>query len=102
MKRLFNDKDNWSDEANALQHEATLLLKPLIEKYQNLGFSVREIDYVLSNAISMECVHVLIMAQVAQRNLEKENKAKIAACPDSIYHQTHMYCPTCPWIHEDK
>lgn len=27
-------------------------------------------------------------------------KAKITACPTPAYHETHRYCPSCPWTED--
>ena len=29
-----------------------------------------------------------------------EERAAIAACPTPVYHETHRYCPSCPWTEE--
>jgi hypothetical protein len=31
----------------------------------------------------------------------RERQAQIAACPTPVYHQTHRYCPSCPWTEAD-
>lgn len=31
-----------------------------------------------------------------------ERGEKIANCPTPYYHDTHRYCPSCPWTEEDS
>lgn len=30
-----------------------------------------------------------------------ETQERIAACPTPVYHETHRYCPSCPWTERD-
>lgn len=32
--------------------------------------------------------------------LSAEDRARIAACPNRAYHDTHRYCPSCPWTED--
>lgn len=33
--------------------------------------------------------------------LTDEQRRAIANCPMPVYHQTHRYCPACPWTEEN-
>lgn len=33
---------------------------------------------------------------------DAERAAAIAACPTPVYHETHRYCPSCPWTEDDE
>lgn len=33
---------------------------------------------------------------------DAERAAAIAACPTPVYHETHRYCPSCPWTEADE
>jgi len=35
------------------------------------------------------------------RRSDPERVAAIAACPTPVYHETHRYCPSCPWTEDD-
>jgi hypothetical protein len=50
-KSLYKD-DKFSVDAMALDQEAYLMLRPLIKKYADLGYSIREIGGLLHGTVS--------------------------------------------------
>ena len=52
MQNLFDDNDRYTHEADSLDNEAYALLKPLMEKYCRLGYSVRQIEYVMTKTVA--------------------------------------------------
>jgi len=72
---LFNEKYNTYNEiAIGLDSEATKVIRPLLEKYSELGYSPREIAYVIERAVSaVECEHILRKSIDRSR---KERKAE--------------------------
>lgn len=62
MKRLFKKdrRESYTKEASQLDSEATMALCPIIDKYRKMGYSLRDIEYVINSAINCECVSRLI------------------------------------------
>lgn len=44
MKSLFNEKEDWTEESRKLDRELGEALKPIIQKWVDLGYSVRDIQ----------------------------------------------------------
>ena len=61
MKRLYNEEtDNYTHEANELSHQAAEILKPLLKKWSEEGYSIRDISNIIRAEVSMlECETVL-------------------------------------------
>ena len=57
---LYDARERYTPEASALDGEASRLLRPLIERYQQQGYAVREIAALLQRVIfDLECEAVL-------------------------------------------
>ena len=44
MKHLFNDKDEWTEESRNLDREVGEALRPIIKKWLDAGYSIRDIQ----------------------------------------------------------
>lgn len=52
MKELFTETNRYSEAAAKLDHEALVLLRPLFQAYQDLGFNPRDISHILHLAVT--------------------------------------------------
>lgn len=57
MKRLFNDKSNYTEEAYAYGREMAILLKPLMERAVSESICLRDLSYVLHEEVSNAICH---------------------------------------------
>jgi len=56
MKHLFNDDDRYTDEALSLDAEIQHVMTPIIKKYFDKGYSVRDIEYILHGTVTCVCL----------------------------------------------
>ena len=47
MKSLYNEDHRYNPEAEDLSYETIESIKPIFKKYQNMGFSPREIAHIM-------------------------------------------------------
>lgn len=40
------------------------------------------------------------IARTQPQRPDADTLAKISACPTPVYHETHRYCPSCPWTEQ--
>jgi hypothetical protein len=61
MKSLFGENnEEWTEDSTNLDVETEKLLRPLIEKYMNKGYKVREICHIMiGQMLSLECLYIL-------------------------------------------
>jgi hypothetical protein len=65
-KKLYNEWEMISSvEGNELLEEITNAVKPIIDKYAEMGFSLREIEYLIINTIS-----VIVSERILLRNMK--------------------------------
>jgi len=55
MIHLFNDQEDWTDVAKRYDIEVTNLLRPLVERAQQEGISLRDLQTVI-NASSQDLI----------------------------------------------
>lgn len=60
MKRLFDDKDQYTPEGNKLGDEVDKALRPIIDKWFDEGYSARDIQYIIEQEASINCLFKLI------------------------------------------
>ena len=60
MKHLFNDDDRYTQEAQDLHAEVSNAIVPIIKKYSDMGYSVRDIQYVVQGAGFDACLDIMI------------------------------------------
>lgn len=62
MKRLFSEdkQETYTEEALALSLKAKTVLEPLIAEWSNMGFSIRDIEYVLHSEVLELCLMSII------------------------------------------
>ena len=65
-KMLFNNdvNESWTPEANVICNEFTLLIEPIIKKYIADGYSVREIEYILTRSVGDICIEQLVFGDL--------------------------------------
>lgn len=51
-KSFFNDDKRYSDDALQLDQEVVRAVTPLFDKYHKLGYSFREIYYIITQAVN--------------------------------------------------
>jgi hypothetical protein len=52
--KLFMDNkaENYTHEASDLDYEAAMMLRPLFKKYIDMGFKIRDIQYIVTGAVT--------------------------------------------------
>jgi len=85
MKSLFSDAyEYYIEEGLNLANEIEKAIEPVIEKYQKLGFSIRDIEYISDNAVHTICAEKIIMRnfrihkEKMHRNFGEENDSKLS------------------------
>jgi hypothetical protein len=53
MKRLFDERDMWTDHALDLERSASSLLEPLVKEYLDAGYTSHDVELVLMNTVSI-------------------------------------------------
>lgn len=72
MKRLFiTPFETYSEEGLELSNKVGKILEPIFTQYQNKGFSIRDIEYIIANE-----VHMLGAEAILQRNFNIVKKKK--------------------------
>ena len=56
MKKLFKEDETYSWEALEIGNEVREILSPVIEKYANKGYSIRDLEYVAKAEIELLCL----------------------------------------------
>lgn len=60
MKSLFDNNFRYTNTAANLDAEANSVIKPIFDRYVDIGYSPREISCILSNMVNdLECEAVL-------------------------------------------
>jgi hypothetical protein len=57
MISLFDREENFSWQAMQIEREMENLLEPIVEKYARLGYSTRELEYIINGAAGFVCLH---------------------------------------------
>jgi hypothetical protein len=53
---------NWTDDARALSREVQDALRPILDKYVEMGYSPRDISHIMASDIqSLECYKVVMI-----------------------------------------
>jgi hypothetical protein len=60
VKSLFDDKEDWNTESNALDRELMNAMGPIAEKWAKLGYSKRQIQLILITAAHEVGVNIVI------------------------------------------
>lgn len=64
---LFNDNERYTELASDLNNEAYAAIKPIFDKYAELGCRIREIAHILHlSVIDEELDHVLAWSDKAE------------------------------------
>jgi hypothetical protein len=81
VKRLFNDDERYTSIALDLDLEASRVIAPLFKKYIQLGFSIREIEYVIDKTvIDVSCLEIIELGVKKYKAKKEENKKGRAIC----------------------
>jgi hypothetical protein len=66
-KSLYDENERYTEAALALDKEAGSLLRPLMERYQGEGYSIREIAGIVQKAVfDLECEAILEMPCIVE------------------------------------
>jgi len=60
MKRLFDENDRYTEEANKLSGRVYNRLRPIIEEMAEEGFSIRDIEYIAQRDVTDICLNLLL------------------------------------------
>lgn len=60
MKRLFDENDKYTKEALDFETSVIEKLKPIIDEMYEKGYSIRELEYLVSRAAEVVCLEKLI------------------------------------------
>jgi hypothetical protein len=60
MKRLFDEKEGWTEESRALDVELAVAISPVIRKWADSGYSLRDIHYVAEQSVHDSCISLII------------------------------------------
>ncbi len=71
MKRLFDVNESWTNEAMEIEKEMFHALKPIIDKYADQQFSIRDLHYVATS-----CVADLIVTRVIMNEMDRDEELK--------------------------
>ena len=75
MRRLFDESDRWTKDAEELGREFWKALHPLVSDYHlTRGFSVRDIENVLVHEIGMACSLIMIRTALVKPKAGGEPK----------------------------
>lgn len=58
--RLFNGNDRYTDEGLALDHATANALRGIVATYRERGFSLRDIEYVMSHTVTDLCLDEIL------------------------------------------
>lgn len=74
VKRLFDDNDMYNDDSREFCAEVQDVLKPLISRWVEKGFSTRDIAFIIQEDVSSFCMEERIRMTVEKRKKEREEK----------------------------
>lgn len=74
MRRLFDESDNWTDEARDLANRVSRLIRPIISEVHRSGASIRDMELVIMHDVSMTCAEVQITSGIERRKAAKAAK----------------------------
>jgi hypothetical protein len=57
---LFTETDHWTDDAQALEAEMSIALRPIFDKWVKEGYNIRQISHIATHTVmGLECECVL-------------------------------------------
>ncbi len=71
MKRLFDEREEWTDEGRELAVEAMKLLTPLYKKWADAGYSIRDMQTIISVEANSAGGWILIKRRIDERAASK-------------------------------
>jgi len=78
MKSLFTDDnaESYNEDAIALSKEAGIAIGKIVRKYAEMGFSVRDIEYILESEVTAECLSILVFGGIDKLDAVLQGQAK--------------------------
>ena len=73
MKRLFNEYEARNKDGNKLGDDVATALDPIIEKWHGKGFSVRDIELIITSEVCAKCAE-----ECLRKAVEKKHRGKPA------------------------
>ncbi|USV41077.1 hypothetical protein [Xanthomonas phage BUDD] len=58
MKSFFDEQGFYNEDARNFTKDAQAVLRPLMQKYAALGFSSRELVYLITDEAAMEEIYI--------------------------------------------
>lgn len=74
MKSLFDDNECYTEEAVKLDNEMSSLIKPVVKRYIEMGYSTREIENIIITGVTMVAVEERLHSQVKRSKAKRHAK----------------------------
>lgn len=68
MSDLFDENECWTDDSNKIFDEFSSIIEPLIKKYMEKGYKLRELEIILYGAVSNN-----ILREIVNKRRNKSN-----------------------------
>ena len=73
MKRLFDRRDRWNNEANAHARKIREALKPIVEQASEEGYSMRDLESVLIAEVETLILGAILSKEFGKRKTPSLN-----------------------------
>ena len=73
MKSLFNKYESYTEKGSELSDEAYELIKPLIKKWVQKNYKIRDVGEIISDSVHMITIFSKAEKAVKMRKQEKSN-----------------------------
>lgn len=86
LRRLFTHADRYTDDAHALDSKVTQALRPIVDAWVAKGFSIRDIQFVMTGAVQDACIDSILRGDVDRESqrLQVPNPADLTAVADAV------------------
>ena len=68
---LFNEYEAYTDDANEIDTRVTEAIFPIIQYYKLQGYALREIEQVVTHAVTGMMCEEILRATMAKRKIER-------------------------------
>ncbi len=78
MKRLYSDDGRYTPDASALDDEVFKIMKPIMKRWEEKGYPIREISHVIYGSISMLESEIVLTkgAEIARKRRKERDDMK--------------------------
>ena len=67
MRRLFDENDDWNDEAQEIARKISTAIRPIVSDAVSSGLSVRDLELIFSFEVGSACSEFKIRADRERR-----------------------------------